>query len=411
MNFALVDEFKNKEPEIVFEWNDSETDACGWVVINSLRGGAAGGGTRMRKGLDKHEVTSLAKVMEIKFSICGPAIGGAKSGINFDPNDPRKEAVLKRWYRAVTPLLKSYYGTGGDLNVDEIHEVIPITESYGVWHPQEGVMSGHLNPTEAQKIKYIGQLRQGVSKVVEDPFYLPENGKKYVVADLITGYGVAKAVTHYYDIFKNEEVKDKRAIIQGFGNVSGAAAVYLAEKGAKIVGIIDRVGGLINPEGYTLDEIKTLFGNRKGNTLYDENMLSYDKVNDQIWDLDAEIFIPGAASRLVTKEHIEKMIETGLEVMSCGANVPFADHDIFYGPTAEFADNNLAIIPDFIANSGMARVFAYLMQDDVEMTDEAIFSDVSKTIKNALQDLFEATKGETRQMAKTALVQAIGKLI
>ena len=231
------------------------------------------------------------------------------------------------------------------------------------------------------------------------------------MADLITGYGVAKAVTHYYDIFKNEEVKDKRAIIQGFGNVSGAAAVYLAEKGAKIVGIIDRVGGLINPEGYTLDEIKTLFGNRKGNTLYDENMLSYDKVNDQIWDLDAEIFIPGAASRLVTKEHIEKMIETGLEVMSCGANVPFADHDIFYGPTAEFADNNLAIIPDFIANSGMARVFAYLMQDDVEMTDEAIFSDVSKTIKNALQDLFEATKGETRQMAKTALVQAIGKLI
>ena len=177
MNFALVDEFKNKEPEIVFEWNDSETDACGWVVINSLRGGAAGGGTRMRKGLDKHEVTSLAKVMEIKFSICGPAIGGAKSGINFDPNDPRKEAVLKRWYRAVTPLLKSYYGTGGDLNVDEIHEVIPITESYGVWHPQEGVMSGHLNPTEAQKIKYIGQLRQGVSKVVEDPIYLPENGK------------------------------------------------------------------------------------------------------------------------------------------------------------------------------------------------------------------------------------------
>jgi hypothetical protein len=24
----------------------------------------------------------------------------------------------------VSPLLKSYYGTGGDLNVDEIHEVI-----------------------------------------------------------------------------------------------------------------------------------------------------------------------------------------------------------------------------------------------------------------------------------------------
>lgn len=40
---------------------DSETEAEGWTVINSLRGGAAGGGTRMRKGLDMNEVLSLAK--------------------------------------------------------------------------------------------------------------------------------------------------------------------------------------------------------------------------------------------------------------------------------------------------------------------------------------------------------------
>jgi hypothetical protein len=44
----------------------------------------------------------------------------------------------KVFYNAGTAvsLLKSYYGTGGDLNVDEIHEVIPMTEE---WHPQEGV--------------------------------------------------------------------------------------------------------------------------------------------------------------------------------------------------------------------------------------------------------------------------------
>ena len=83
----LLERFENKQPEIVFEWSDSETDAKGWVVINSLRGGAAGGGTRMRKGLDKREVESLAKTMEIKFTVAGPPIGGAKSGINFDPKD------------------------------------------------------------------------------------------------------------------------------------------------------------------------------------------------------------------------------------------------------------------------------------------------------------------------------------
>ena len=64
-------------------------------------GGAAGGGTRMRVGLDKREVESLAKTMEVKFTVAGPPIGGAKSGINFDPKDPRKEGVLRRWYAAV----------------------------------------------------------------------------------------------------------------------------------------------------------------------------------------------------------------------------------------------------------------------------------------------------------------------
>ena len=60
----LLQKFENKEPEIVFNWKDPETDAEGWVVINSLRGGAAGGGTRMRKGLDMNEVLSLAKTKE-----------------------------------------------------------------------------------------------------------------------------------------------------------------------------------------------------------------------------------------------------------------------------------------------------------------------------------------------------------
>ena len=241
----LLNQFENKTPEIVFEWHDAETDAVGWVVINSLRGGAAGGGTRMRVGLDKREVESLAKTMEIKFTVAGPAIGGAKSGINFDPNDPRKEWVLRRWYKAVSPLLKNYYGTGGDLNVDEIHEVIPMTEDCGVWHPQEGVFNGHFQPTEPQKINRIGQLRRGVLKELEDSKFSPNVARKYVVADMITGYGVAESVRHYYNIYGGS-LEGKRVIVQGWGNVGSAGAFYLAQSGAKIVGIIDRVGGLID---------------------------------------------------------------------------------------------------------------------------------------------------------------------
>ena len=406
----LLQKFENKIPEIVFNWNDPETEAEGWVVINSLRGGAAGGGTRMRIGLDQHEVTSLAKTMEVKFTVSGPPIGGAKSGINFDPNDPRKAGVLKRWYQAVTPLLKHYYGTGGDLNVDEIHEVIPITEDCGVWHPQEGVFNGHFQPREAQKINRIGQLRQGVLKVIENDSYSPAVSKKYVVADMITGYGVAESVKHYYNIYGGE-LKGKRIIVQGWGNVGSAGAYYLAQEGAIVVGIIDRVGGLINKDGFSFEEITQLFLTKNGNALHADNMLSFEEVNDKIWDLEAEIFIPCAASRLITKDQIDRMINTGIEVIAPGANVPFADPEIFFGPIADYTDSKISVIPDFISNCGMARVFGYLMSNDIGVIeDEAIFEDTSDTIKQALQNVYNQNNSNVR-ISKSAFEIALKQLI
>ncbi|WP_336070633.1 Glu/Leu/Phe/Val dehydrogenase dimerization domain-containing protein [Mesoflavibacter sp. CH_XMU1404-2] len=405
----LLKIYENKAPEIVFNWKDSETDAEGWTVINSLRGGAAGGGTRMRKGLDMNEVLSLAKTMEVKFTVSGPAIGGAKSGINFDPKDPRKRGVLERWYKAVSPLLKSYYGTGGDLNVDEIHEVIPITEDSGVWHPQEGVFNGHFQPTEADKINRIGQLRQGVIKVLENVNYSPDVSKKYTVADMITGYGVAEAVKHYYDIYGGN-VKGKRAVIQGFGNVGSAAAYYLAQMGAKVVGIIDISGGVINENGFTFEEIKEFFLNKNGNTLLAENMIPFEEMNERVWSLETEIFAPCAASRLITQDQIDKMISTGLEVISCGANVPFADKEIFFGPIMEQTDERVSLIPDFISNCGMARVFAYFMERKVQMTDEAIFNDTSEIIRNAIQNVYEKSPLKT-EISKTAFEIALKQLV
>ena len=407
----LLNQYKEKQPEIVFEWNDSETGARGWVVINSLRNGAAGGGTRMRQGLTKEEVVSLAKTMEIKFSVAGPDIGGAKSGIDFDPNDPRREEVLRRWYQAVFPLLKNYYGTGGDLNVDELKDVIPITEALGLWHPQEGIVNGHFSvTTNGQKIKILGQLRHGCSKVVEDGRYVPDGPYKYAVADMITGYGVAESVRHFYDVFQGVNLEGKTAIIQGWGNVASAAACYLAVEGVKIIGIIDRDGGLIRPEGMGLEEIKTLFINKKRNKLVAPDMIPFDDVNEQIWKLGADIFIPGAASKLVTRQQVNHLMDGGVEVIACGANVPFVDDGVFFGPTAGYADRYTSLVPDFIANCGMARVFAYLMEAEAEVTDEAIFTDVSQTIRRALEEVHQFNPKKT-DISSAALEIALKKLM
>lgn len=408
----LLKKFENKRPEIVFEWKDSETEAEGWVVINSLRNGAAGGGTRMRKGLDKREVESLAKTMEVKFTVAGPPIGGAKSGINFDPADPRKEGVLRRWYAAVMPMLRNYYGTGGDMNVDQYSEVIPYTADLGVLHPQEGVVQGYYkNYSKVEKLQAITRLQSGVLLPIIDERFTPDVSKKYNVSDMITGWGVSEGVRHYYELWGGT-MNHKTAIIQGWGNVSAAAAFYLAKHGVKIVGIIDREGGLINKEGYSLAEVTDMFINRDGNKLNANTpgFAPFAEVNAQIWELGAEIFIPGAGSRLVTKNQVTSLIDGQCEVISCGANVPFADPEIFLGEISMYADANIAVVPDFIANCGMARTFDFLMSEKGEVDDVAILKDASDIIGNMMARLHQfnpkttGLSGKALEMSLTDLV-------
>lgn len=404
----LMRKFEDKKPEIVFEWNDSETEAQGWLVINSLRGGSAAGGTRMRVGVSRDEVLALAKTMEVKFTVSGPDIGGGKSGINFDPKDPRKTGVLKRWFKAVKPILKTYYGTGGDMNVDEVHEVIPFCKDEGILFPLEGIINGHLNLEGAEKIKIINQLSKGVPLEVTTKGLAPNISTKYCVGDLITGYGVCESVIHFYNIYGGT-IKGKRVIIQGWGNVAATAAYYLAQAGAKIVGIIDKNGGLINKDGFSFDKISELLKNRKSNFLNDSEVQSFTEINQNIWKVGAEIFIPAAASRLVTDEQLDNMIKNNLEVISAGANVPFADKEIFFGPIAKKADEKISVIPDFISNCGMARTFSYLMEENIEMNDFAIFDAVSKTIKVALEKAYKLNNSKTH-LAKTAFEIALNKL-
>ena len=405
----LLKKFEDKKPEIVFEWKDEKTDAEGWIVINSLRGGAAAGGTRMRIGVTKDEVLALAKTMEVKFTVAGPPIGGGKSGINFDPRDPRKKEVLRRWYSAAKPLLKTYYGTGGDMNVDEVHEVIPMCEEQGILFPLEGIVNGHHRRGEQGKMKIINQLKEGVPLIVSEESLTPNPNKDYSVGDLITGYGVSESILHYYTIYGGQ-VKRKRVIIQGWGNVAGAAAYYLSQAGAIIVGIIDKAGGVVKPEGYSFEEIQSLLENRSSNFLETENMLSFEQANEKIWSVGAEIFVPAAASRLLTQAQLNAMVDNGLEVISSGANVPFADKEIFFGPISKSADERVSVLPDFIANCGMARVFAYLMEDNVEMTDKAIFADTSDCIKNALIKSHSVNNSKIN-ISKTAFEIALKQLV
>lgn len=381
-----LERYLSKAPEITFEWNDPESEACGWVVINSLKGGAAGGGTRMRKGLTKTEVVELAKTMEVKFNVCGPGIGGAKSGINFDPNDPRKKEVLTRWFKAISPMLKTYYGTAGDLNVDERLEVSPMLKEIGILHPQQGVLTGHYALDAEKSALRLERLKRGTSLLLKDPNLAPSSAvAAYTTADLITGFGVYSAIKAYYQQISSSGIKDKRFFIQGWGNVGAAAGWYLSRDGGKIVLIQDRNAYYLNESGASYEDIDRLFSERKGNTLAPGAGKEGQLAAAQIETLKIDAFVPAAASRLVTRELSDCLLQQGIELFACGANVAFDEEEIIYGSLSRELDGKVAIIPDFIANCGVARLFSYLLAGEGPVEETAIFNDVDQIISKAVR--------------------------
>lgn len=371
-------------PEIVFEWNDPESAARGWLVINSLKGGAAGGGTRMRVGLTRDEVTFLAKAMELKFAFAGPAIGGAKSGIDFDPAHPDKREVLTRWFRAIHAELLTRYGTAGDLNVSEIDEVIPLCRDMGIVHPQIGVLRGHFG-LEGEALGRRSELMHiGLNQPVPSEYGL--KGKEARVFAMVTGYSVAASALRLLE-HQGTTAADTRVLLQGFGSVGGAAALYMARAGFRIVGIVDEHRGLVDHDGLGAPEVEDLLLRRTGNRLpaMDGDLRTRD-ATQRFFDTRADMLVAAAASGTLDRTVLDRVHEAGVRSIVAGANHPFAAQSPGDTSTEQHADQRFAVVPDIIASCGTAHAFACQSRSDMPLQPASVFESIRATVTEAVDE-------------------------
>ena len=394
-------------PELTLTWRDQETGARGWLVINSLRGGAAGGGTRMRVGANPQEVGYLAKVMELKFALAGPPIGGAKSGIDFDPRDPRKREVLGRWFEAIAPVLRERYGTGGDLNIDEVHEVTPLIRAQGIGHPQQGVIQGHFDPGPERLDAMIRTMDAGVEAPVTGELGLLD--ADVVVADMVTGYGVARSVVHYHERL-GRPIEDARVVLEGFGNVGAAAGLYLARSGARIVAIADADKALLAPDGLEADEVAELMRSGPDRLLPDDPRCRYGPDREAYFSAASEIFICAAASGTLTEPRLDQIEAAGVRMIVGGANLPFREAETGSMRVHQHADERFAVLPDFVVNLGMARAFSYFMQEGAEPDAAAAFRAVDATVEEAVGEMLDRSASPDHGLMAASLAMALDRI-
>jgi len=374
---------EKREPFLRVTWTDPVTGRKGYVVIDRLIDGIAGGGTRMRAGLTMEEVERLARTMSIKNGAVRLPSGGAKGGVDIDPHDPEARALLTRFVRAMRPLLETWWATAEDMGTTQelLNEVF---QEVGMRASVEASLN-HSGDADAA----LARLAKGLSTKVGG----------IGMGDLVGGYGVAAAaaaaVAH-----RGGRLTGMRASVQGFGAMGGSTARYLNEQGVKVVAIADVKGTVANPDGLDVERLlatRTALGDIERAELGSSDR----QLEREAWlAADAEILVPAAVADAITDQNAG---EVRASFVVEAANIPTTE-----AAQAALRDRGVTVVPDFVANGGTNAWFWWVLLGRVDPAPEPSFAMISETISRTVRDLLSISdrEGVTPRQAAEKVAEA-----
>jgi glutamate dehydrogenase (NAD(P)+) len=364
-------------PYLSVTWTDPDTSAHGYLVIDTLVRGIAGGGLRMRPGCTLAEVADLARAMTHKEAIAFREgahylpLGGAKGGIDFDPTDPRAREVLGRYLEAMLPLLEARWAVGEDLGVrqDELDE---LAAALG------------MSSTVDAALRYVhdgaaaGLARMRAAFACSD--------RRVGLGELVGGYGVARAALAGLQAL-GLACDGATAVVQGFGSMGGASARYLSDAGTRVVGIADASGLVLNEAGL---EVERLLSRRDRHGLVERSALGAgdrELPRDDWASIECDVLVPAATSYAID-DAVAHEIRAALVVEAANvATLPAAEQRL--------AARGIAVVPDFIANMATNAWWWWTLFGDIEPTVEAAFARIDETITALVGEAFDRTPAGT----------------
>lgn len=355
------------EPYLRVTWTDPVTGRHGYVVIDRLVRGIAGGGTRVRRGVTLEEVERLAHTMTLKNGSLNVPGGGAKAGLDCDLSEPGGHQMLVRFLTAMKPLLMTRWATAEDLGITQ-EELNQAFEEIG------------LGLSVYAGLAITGD-RDAAMKRILDGLAVQVEG--IGLADLIGGFGVAEAAAAAMQAL-GLQVAGSRAVVQGFGSMGGGTARYLARMGARVVGVVDVKGCVVDPAGL---DVEALLARRSATGEVDRPRLpagARQLPREQWLEIEAEILVPAALGDVLTAANAG---DVRAKVVVEAANIP----------TTEDADRLLhergvVVVPDFVANSAANGWWWMVMLGLIESTEPAAYDYARKTIHDTVDRLLKLSR-------------------
>ncbi len=331
-------------------WTDTVTGAVGYLVVDTLVGGLATGGTRMRGGCTLQEVADLARGMATKTAAFGLPVGGAKGGIDFEPRDPRAAGVLERFYAAMFPWLDRYWVTAEDLGVPQ-HLLDEVFVRLGLQHSFHAAIGRGPDPDRT-----LRRVQAGLATQTPDGM---------VLGEVIGGYGVAQACLGALSTL-GQEPQDATVVIQGVGTMGGSAAWYLHEASVRVVAVADAAGTLYRQSGLdvpALLELRDAYGEiDRSRVPGDVEQLS----RDAVLGIRADVLVPAAISYAIRADNAADITARVVVEAANSATTPEAE--------ALLTAWGVPVVPDFVANAGAAAWAWWLLQGEVGTDPEDSFA-------------------------------------
>lgn len=350
------------EPYLRVVWTDPVTGRHGYLVIDRLVRGIAGGGTRVRRGVTIEEVERLARTMTLKNGSLNVPSGGAKAGLDCDIEEPGGHEMLVRFLRAMKPLLETRWGTAEDLGITQ-EELDAAFKEIGL---PLSVYAG---------LRVSGDYEGALQRVLQG---LSVKSDGIGLADLIGGYGVAEAAAAAMAKL-GLPLEGSRAVVQGFGSMGGGTARYLARKGVRVVGIVDVKGCVVDPDGL---DVEGLLATRSSAGGVDRSRLpagATERPREEWLEIDAEVLVPAALGDVLTAENADRV---RARVVVEAANIPTTDE-----AGRRLHDRGVIVIPDFVANSGANGWWWMVMLGLIEPTEQAAYDYAARTLHDTVERL------------------------
>lgn len=363
--YTRTDPF-DRPPEHEVAWTDPVTGAHGWLVVHTLVGGMATGGTRMRAGCTRDEVADLARCMATKTAAFGLPVGGAKAGLDVDPRSPGALGVLERFFADLRPWLERSWVTAEDLGVaqsdlDEVFSRLGLDQSF------HAAMLRSPDPAAT-----LERVRAGLE--VQDRDGLP-------LGDVIGGYGVAQACLAAASALGTVP-SETTVAIQGIGTMGGGAAWYLYEAGVRVTAIADAAGTLFRPRGL---DIPALLAARDHYGEIDRGAVPADVEilpRDAVLAAPVDILVPAAVSYALRAESVADIAARAVVEAANSPTTPAAEERL--------AVRGIPVVPDFVANAGAAAWAWWLLQGQVGTDPQESFRRLRTEMQGKVAFMLEA---------------------